>query len=102
MRSRKTKSLLLLAIAPALAWVAPLGAADPDPATQPAATQSASAPATTQATDDISLNFQNTPLDVVLEHLSQVAGFTVIKDKDAQIDIRVSVMSMHPVTAPYA
>ena len=100
MRSRKTKSLLLLALTPAIAWVAPLLAADPDPAaTQPAAA-TMQAPATTQSGDDISLNFQNTPLDVVLEHLSQVAGFTIIKD--VQVDTRVSVMSMHPVTAQYA
>jgi general secretion pathway protein D len=97
MRSRKTRSILLLAIAPVLACAAPLPAAEPDPATQPAATQ---APATTQAAEDIRLNFQNTPLDVVLEHLSQVAGFTIIKD--VQVDTRVSVMSTHPVTAQYA
>jgi general secretion pathway protein D len=105
MRSRKTKSLLLLALSAAiatpLAGTSPLLAADPDPAdaaTQPAV--GAPGPATTQSAEDIRLNFQNTPLDVVLEHLSQVAGFTIIKD--VQVDTRVSVMSMHPVTAQYA
>jgi general secretion pathway protein D len=93
MRSWKTKAVLTLALAPAVASAVPAGMADPDAATQPATSQ----PTTQQ---DIRINFQNTPLDVVLEHLSQVAGYSVIKD--VQVDQRVSLMSMHPVSAEYA
>src|ERR1700730_17724895 len=100
MRSRQAQ-YLFLAIAPGLISVLPVRAVEPEPATQPVATQpTVTQPAATRPADDIRLNFKDTPLDVVLEHLSQVAGFVVVKD--APVDGRVSVMSMRPVSADEA
>ncbi|QOV88111.1 secretin N-terminal domain-containing protein [Humisphaera borealis] len=73
------------------------------PATSPATTPSASQPATlpaTQPTAPISLDFKNVPLDAVLEHLSEAAGFVVIKD--APVEGRVTVVSRQPVSADEA
>ncbi|HWE04381.1 MAG TPA: secretin N-terminal domain-containing protein [Tepidisphaeraceae bacterium] len=81
-------------------------------ATQPAATQfAATNPAATQEASTqpfdadhppatIRLNFRDTPIDVILEHLSQDAGFSVIKEASA--DARVTVMSMQPLTPAQA
>jgi general secretion pathway protein D len=82
MRLLRTR-LWLSALALTGAGVRPLCA---EPATQPASTQPA----------EIRLNFRDTPLDVVLEHLSQVAGFNVVKE--APVDGRVTVMSMQALT----
>ena len=67
-----------------------------------AATQPARSPATLPApgaaipANDIRLNFKDVPLDVVLQHLSQVVGFVVVKE--APVDGRVTVMSERPVS----
>ncbi len=74
-----------------------LGQAPGGPATRLAAP--ASRPATRPTTGPaarISLNFKDTPLDTVLDSLSQNAGFEVIKD--GAIDARVTIMSKQPVT----
>ncbi|HEX8911136.1 MAG TPA: secretin N-terminal domain-containing protein, partial [Humisphaera sp.] len=44
----------------------------------------------------ISLDFRNAPLDAVLEHLSEAAGFAVVKD--GAVDGRVTVVSRQPVS----
>ena len=62
----------------------------------PATTQ----PASTQPAADIRLNFRDTPLDVVLKHLSEVAGFLVVSD--VPVDARVTVVSVDPVTPEQA
>jgi general secretion pathway protein D len=82
--SKSRLRLLALAVAVGMAGVPRAWA---EPATQPAATQPVA---------DIRLNFRDTPLDVVLEHLSQVAGFNVVKE--APVDGRVTVMSMQALT----
>lgn len=45
--------------------------------------------------DEIRLNFKNAPLDQVLSHLSEAAGFIVVME--AQVKGTVSVMSSHPL-----
>ena len=100
------KSLLLLA--PAAMWgLDPsLVMAQPSPrptsaVTQPATTQPATRP-TTQAgavsrpATQISMQFRDAPVDAVLEHLSAVAGFVVVKE--GSIDGRVTVFSQTPVS----
>jgi general secretion pathway protein D len=66
------------------------GADTPPPATQPA----------TQPVAHVRLNFKDTPIDAILEHLSQEAGFVIVKD--APVDGRVTVISLQPVTADEA
>jgi len=81
-------------------------AAEQSPATQPAAAQPAApeaapeAAAATRPVAPISLDFKNVPLDAVLEHLSEAAGFVVIKD--APLEGRVTVVSRQPVSADEA
>ncbi len=53
-------------------------------------------PAVTNPTTQISLNFKDAPVDAVLEHLSDVAGFIVVKE--APVDGRVTVLSKQPVS----
>ena len=65
-------------------------AASPTAATQPA----------TQPVANVRLNFKDTPIDAILEHLSQEAGFVIVKD--APVDGRVTVISLQPVTAEVA
>ncbi len=81
---------------------APAPATAPSPATRPLA-QTRALPvtrpvATTRSTrpSQISLNFKDAPIDAVLEHLSQAAGFVVLKA--APVDGRVTVMSKQPVS----
>ena len=77
---------LAAAVSPSPAQTAPATApaAVQAAAAQPASTQAAPAqpassqPASTQPADDIRLNFKDMPLNTVLEHLSQVAGFVVV------------------------
>src|SRR5436305_1766986 len=97
---RVGKSLLLLAPAILLAiqplrlaaQVGPANNGGTGAATQPA-TQPAPAPgvgttgteiriptAPTRPTTQISMRFENASVDAVLEHLSRVAGFIIIKD----------------------
>ncbi len=47
-------------------------------------------------TTRISMNFQNASVDAVLDHLSEAAGFIVVKDQP--VDGRVTVMSRQSVT----
>jgi len=61
---------------------------------------SAAAPAAAAAQGGIALNFKDASLDVVLEHLSETAGFVVVKD--AAVDGRVSIVSRQPLTADEA
>ena len=62
-------------------------------------------PASTQPVDgtpaeprgaSISLNFKDAPLDVVLDHLSEAAGFVIIRD--VPVEGRVTIQSSQPVT----
>ena len=46
---------------------------------------------------EISLNFKDTPLDAVLDYLSEAAGFAVIKEQPIPPDTRVTVQSKQPV-----
>jgi general secretion pathway protein D len=64
-------------------------------ATQPAATQAATQPADPPA-EKIRLNFHDTPVDTVLEHLSQSAGFIVVRE--APVQGRITVLSLQPIT----
>ncbi|MDB5302615.1 MAG: gspD 1 [Phycisphaerales bacterium] len=108
-RSRSRSAVLALALAaacpsnivvmsapttaPADPATRPVGASSLLPAaTQPAATQPAEAPAA-----KIRLNFRDTPVDTILEHLSQTAGFIIVRE--APVTGKVSVLSMQPVTA---
>jgi general secretion pathway protein D len=107
------KSLLLLAPAAMLA-IEPLRAMaqqsprpTPDastPATMPSApspTPGGFSRATTQsrpATTQIAMNFKEASVDAVLEHLSSVAGFVVVKDGTGTIDGRVTIISVQPVS----
>lgn len=61
-----------------------------------AASTTAAARTSRPATTQISLNFKDAPLDAVLEHLSQVAGFVVVKE--APMDGRVTVISKQPIS----
>ena len=76
---------------PVVLWLAEVSGA---PAGPPAATQPVGPE--TRPSDAIRLNFKDAPLDLVLEHLSQVAGFVVVKE--APVDGRVTVLSMRAVT----
>jgi len=79
-------------IVPATTQASTTQVATTAPATQVAETQ----PALDHPPGMIRLNFRDTPLDTILERLSQDAGFSVIKD--VPIDVRVSVMSLQPLT----
>jgi general secretion pathway protein D len=70
--------------------------AKPPAATQPeSVSPSGARPSTTQ----ISFDFENASVDAVLQHLSDVAGFIVLKDTGiGAISGRVSVLSKQPVT----
>ncbi len=57
-------------------------------------TRPATAPASPAG--NISLNFKDAPLESVLDHLSEAAGFVIIKE--GPIDARVTVQSAEPVT----
>lgn len=63
---------------------APVGATSPSPATS------------RRPTTQISMNFQDASIDAVLEHLSQVAGFVVVKN--GKLEGRVTVLSKQPVS----
>jgi len=57
---------------------------------------------TSAPTTQISLNFQDAPIDTVLERLSDEAGFVILKPGPAPIPGRVTVRSTQPVTASEA
>jgi type II secretory pathway component GspD/PulD (secretin) len=46
--------------------------------------------------DELSLNFRNAPLEMVLNYLSDAAGFIIVMD--TQVRGNVSVISSHPMT----
>jgi hypothetical protein len=46
--------------------------------------------------DELSLNFRNAPLELVLNYLSDAAGFIIVMD--TQVKGNVSVISSHPMT----
>ncbi|HET6251794.1 MAG TPA: secretin N-terminal domain-containing protein [Tepidisphaeraceae bacterium] len=76
-------------------------AADPPAAaTRPAEAAAIRLPPATRpaqpADKKISLNFKDAPLDVVLDHLADAAGLIIVKE--GQVDGRVTVQSVEPVT----
>jgi general secretion pathway protein D len=64
----------------------------PPPATGPVVSMRKAKPATTQ----ISMRFKDAPIDSVLQYLSQVAGYVVVKE--SPIDSRVTVWSEQPIS----
>ena len=54
-----------------------------------------SAPATGTNYDELRLNFRNAPLEMVLNYLSEAAGFIIVMD--TQVKGNVSVISSHPM-----
>jgi general secretion pathway protein D len=70
-----------------------------DQSLPPAATSPVASTTSTTShspTTQISLNFKDASIDAVLEHLSEVAGFVVVKD--GKLDGRVTVLSKQPVS----
>ena len=61
-----------------------------------AADLSPSVPANGTNFDALTLNFRNAPLDLVLNYLSDAAGFIIVLD--TQVHGNVSVISSHPMT----
>ena len=57
-------------------------------------------PPSTRKATEISLNFHDASVDEVLEHMSDVLGFEVVKD--APVDGRVTLLSKQPVSADEA
>ena len=99
-------ALSLAALAPA-SFLAAQQTTQPAAATQPATTQPAgNQPAGTQpagaakVNGGIILNFQEASIDAVLEELSAVAGFVVIKEK--KLEGKVTLLSRQPVSPPEA
>ena len=110
-RRRMTRAVILfgsvvaMAVDPALIAAQQLDSAPTTaPVTQPVA---ATAPTTMEptvvrphskfpTTQKITLRFKDAPVDAVLQHLSEAAGFEVVKD--APIEGRVTVWSDQPVT----
>ncbi len=64
------------------------------PTTMPATTTATSQPTT--APSRISFNFKDTPLDTILNVLSQAAGFEILTD--GPVDGHVTILSKQPVT----
>jgi general secretion pathway protein D len=88
-------SFFFVPFAPTAGWAQTTRSVLPTP--RPAATTRATATRTARpAATQISLNFKDAPIDAVLEHLSQAAGFVVLKA--APVDGRVTVMSKQPVS----
>ena len=106
-------SIITLALSPFI-----LLAQSQAPTTRPSTTQADSRPADTQALDTqpdtqpldtqpvetqplaIRLNFKDASLDAVLQYLSDVAGFVVIRD--VPVDGRVTLLSLQPVSPEQA
>ena len=111
MRPNKARVIRLSIITVALSPFILLGQSQP-PTTRPSTTQSDSRPADTQDTQpdtqplatqpadsqpaSIRLNFKDASLDAVLQYLSDVAGFVVIRD--APVEGRVTLLSLQPVS----
>ncbi len=75
---------------PATAAVIPTVVQDSTPADLPP-----SAPANGTNYDALTMNFRNAPLDLVLNYLSDAAGFIIVLD--TQVRGNVSVISSHPM-----
>ncbi len=75
-------------------------AAVPKSTTEPAESASADFVPTASAdgtnSDELRLNFRNAPLELVLNYLSDAAGFIIVLD--TQVHGNVSVISSHPMT----
>ena len=56
-------------------------------------------PATGTNVDELRLNFRNAPLEMVLNYLSDAAGFIIVLD--TRVNGNVSVISSHPMTVSY-
>ncbi len=78
------------------------GAAASETASANAVVQSAEsasaepAPNTVSTNGGLRLNFRNAPIDLVLSHLSEAAGFII--ELDTRVSGNVSVISSHPMT----
>lgn len=66
------------------------------PVGEPVAVPATDTTASNNNPDQIRLNFQNAPLDQVLRHLSEAAGFVVVMETKVKGD--VTVMNNHPMT----
>ncbi len=104
------------ALTPATAPTTPLPGAQPtaslaggQPSTAPSGDQSSATPPTPPATamvkpkpptTQIMMRFKDAPIDAVLQHLSEAAGYTVLKF--ATIDERVTVWRDQPMTPDQA
>ncbi len=69
----------------------------------PATTQSTSKPSTRPTTNPgapLVLNFRDTPVDAVLDYLSEAAGFVIVRE--VPMEARITLMSKQPVGADEA
>src|SRR4051794_38990605 len=48
------------------------------------------------AANHITLNFKNAPIDAILDHLSEAAGFVIVKE--GPLEGRVTVLSKQPIS----
>ena len=53
-------------------------------------------PATGTNVDELRMNFRNAPLEMVLNYLSDAAGFIIVQD--TRVNGNVSILSSHPMT----
>ena len=53
-------------------------------------------PATGTNADELRMNFRNAPLEMVLNYLSDAAGFIIVQD--TRVNGNVSILSSHPMT----
>jgi general secretion pathway protein D len=109
LRAQRAQELQQLGAQPADATPAPAPDAAPTPpqvddappmdapSVAPVQTADSTASASTAiSTNGITLNFRNAPLDMVLNYLSDAAGFIIVLD--TQVSGRVNVISSHPMT----
>ncbi|HPP13112.1 MAG TPA: hypothetical protein PKW42_10310, partial [bacterium] len=76
--------------------VPPEEASPPAPAVSPAATAITEGPGPATPGKGILLNFRDASLDSVLEYLSEVAGFSVVRE--TPVEGRITVMSRQPLS----
>lgn len=75
----------------------PIGTPMPAPSASAMQPVTLAPPAGTDSNpDELRLNFDNVPLDMVLNYLSDAAGFIIVMD--TQVHGNVSVISSHPMT----
>lgn len=60
------------------------------------------AAATRPATATLRLNFRDVPIDAVINHFSEAAGFTILKTSPVPSDARVTLVAAQPVTTAEA